>query len=208
MTGIEILIGIMFLILVISTFVALFLYFNEPETKSNLPLVLNFMQGYNEGISVGYEKNILSNCQDGKSVRTVIPAIKNKKTGYAPQKLIVGKNKVLVIPQGDFDEEKTVKIYLPQTNQQLKDGIKNDSKLKKAFSILVEGLNEKNEQEDILMKRLQSQNKFLNKTVGGEIYDEALTSLAGAVKDISKLNKEARGDKDKPTYNLPSSSGS
>lgn len=174
----------------------LIIIFKEKDLPSDDTIFKNFLSQYTSGYSYG---SILSIVQGDKRIGIkFIPRDldyvklfkKHEKIDVRPQLIWIEKDKLLHFPKGTLSMHRHELWALPSKAEDLNDEIKK-TKYGEVLMYIIEEMNMKTEESSILRKRIQAQNKLVEKSEGLEIVTDILEKMSEANKDLVKnLGKE------------------
>jgi len=207
LTGIVIFYIVLLLILSIYIFT---IVYKEQEEPTDDTIFINFLSQYTEGYSFG---SIIEVIQGTKRIGIkfiprdlnyvkLFKMNKNKeKIIIKPQLMWIEKNKLISLPKGFLSGARHVVFGLPVNPEDFNDSFKS-TEIGRVFMEMINKIDSNEEETHILRKRINSQTKFLEKTIGNEIVDNFMNESFEITKDISKIANEV---KSKSSFsNIPS----
>jgi hypothetical protein len=187
----------------------LILKFKEPEQPNDDTILRNFMSGYTNGHSLGSITEIFQG--DKRVGYKFIPRDVDKvklyrskeKITLKPQIIWVERDKVVTFVKGTLSAHRHEIWVLPPKPEDLNAELKNTS-FGKMLMTMIEDINAKIEESEVLRKRILVQTALLNKTEGLELVQEYMDKVNEVQKD---LLKNVREDKPRSPMFNPSTGG-
>lgn len=170
--------------------IAVILYTSKKEIPKDRVFIINFLRQYTENdFAKGYQTKVIRG--EKRSIVEYLPTDINyeKTKKIKPQKIVVQNDKIIPMMKGTLSNHESELWLLPPKAEDLPQGLK-ESQFGKMIMEMIENINYKVEERDIIRSAMETQSSILKDTRGMKLAKEHIEIDKGLLKDAKKKMME------------------